>query len=226
MRLFLNTLWSIIAANLKPARDGFFSTFSFILRFWKILLNRKWASLKASLKLIQVFARVFIHWHPAHATTTSSTTCCTRPTSTLGKYLQGLHFFGRQAANPQEFVVAVQWWLGGTLKLGLVPALWLLIPEVFMRFWRIADFQKFDFLFLGHGSRVNSLATHSGIGHRISTLPSSSSLALPLQLQRNVVWKIIFNVGDGFIWSSVAFSVASSHGYTCSMKMKMVTSKS
>ena len=149
--------------------------------------RQKVGSIKASLNLIQVFARVFTLWHPARATTTSSTTCCTRPTSTLGKYLHGLHFFGRQAANPQEFVVAVQWWLGGTLKLGLVPALWLLIPEVFMRFRRIADFQKFDFLFPGHGSRVNSLATHSGIGHRISTLPSSSSLALPLQLKRNMV---------------------------------------
>ena len=62
---------------------------------------------------------------PAHTTT--------RPTSTLGKYLQGLHFFGRPAADPQEFVSAVQWWLGGTLRLGLVPVLWLLIPEIFMR---------------------------------------------------------------------------------------------
>ena len=149
--------------------------------------RQKVGSLKASLNLIQVFARVFTLWHPAHATTTSSTTCCTRPTSTLGKYLHGLHFFGRQAANPQEFVVAVQWWLGGTLKLGLVPALWLLIPEVFMRFRRIAAFRRFDFLFLGHGSQVTSLATRSGFGQRISTLRSSLSLALPLQLQRNVV---------------------------------------
>jgi len=75
----------------------------------------------------QVFARIFICWHPAH--TTSTTTCCPRPTYAFGKYLQGLHFFGRPAADPQEFVAAVHWWLGGTLKLGLVPALWLLISE-------------------------------------------------------------------------------------------------
>jgi len=81
----------------------------------------------------QVFARIFICWHPAH--TTSPIACCTRPTSALGKYLQGLHFFGRPAANSEEFVSAVRWWLGGTLKLGLVPALWLLLPEIFMRPW-------------------------------------------------------------------------------------------
>jgi len=81
----------------------------------------------------QVFARIFICWHPAH--TTSPVPCCTRPTSALGKYLQGFHFFGRPAADPQEFVSAVQWWLGGTLRLGLVPVLWLLIPEIFMRPW-------------------------------------------------------------------------------------------
>ena len=56
------------------------------------------------------------------------------PTSALGKYLQGLHFFGRQAGDPEEFVVAVQWWLGGTIKLAIVPPLWLLIPEICMRF--------------------------------------------------------------------------------------------
>ena len=51
----------------------------------------------------------------------------------LPYFNQGLHFFGRQAADAQEFVSAVQWWLGGTIRLGLVPVLWLLIPEIFMR---------------------------------------------------------------------------------------------
>ena len=48
--------------------------------------------------------------------------------------LKGLHFFGVEAGDPKEFVAAVKWWLGGTFRLGLVPALWLLIPEVCMRF--------------------------------------------------------------------------------------------
>ena len=171
----------------KPeASQGWFLLYLFLYsQVVKTSFREKVGSIKASLNLIQVFARVFTLWHPAHATTTSSTTCCTRPTSAFGKYLQGLHFFGRQAANPQEFVVAVQWWLGGTLKLGLVPALWLLIPEVFMRFRRIADFLKFDFLFLGHGSTVWQPAL--GLATEFSILPSSSSLALPLQLERNVV---------------------------------------
>ena len=157
-----------------------------------------------------MFARIFACWHPAH--TTSPTTCCSRPTSAFGKYLQGLHFFGRPAADPQEFVAAVNWWLSGTLKLGLVPALWLLIPEVFMRFTWISIYQRLSTHFPGHGSLGNSLAIPSGTGRRTPTLHSSLSLATALQRQRTTVSKMLFKKEDGFIWSLVAYSVASSHG--------------
>ena len=59
-----------------------------------------------------------------------------------GKHFQGLHFFGKQARDPEEFKAAVRWWLGGTIRLGLVPAIWLLVPEVGLRFERIPDFQN------------------------------------------------------------------------------------
>ena len=59
-----------------------------------------------------------------------------------GKHFQGLHFFGKQARDPEEFKAAVRWWLGGPIRLGLVPAIWLLVPEVGLRFERLPDFQK------------------------------------------------------------------------------------
>ena len=59
-----------------------------------------------------------------------------------GKHFQGLHFFGKQARDPEEFKAAVRWWLGGPIRLGLVPAIWLLVPEVGLRFERIPDFQN------------------------------------------------------------------------------------
>ena len=110
-------------------------------------------------------------------------------------------------------MAAVQWWLGGTLKLGLVPALWLLIPEVFMRFSWISTSQQFKHIyFLGHGSPDNSLEIPFGTGRRTAILHSSLSLATASQLQRSTVSKILFNMEDGFTSSLVAYSVASSHG--------------
>ena len=60
----------------------------------------------------------------------------------IAKHFQGLHFFGKPARDPEEFKAAVQRWLRGTIRLGLVPAIWLLLPEVGLRFERISDFQK------------------------------------------------------------------------------------
>ena len=151
---------------------------------------------------------MFICWHPAHKTNPVS--CCTRPTSAVGKYLQGLHFFGRQAADPQEFVSAVQWWLGGTIRLGLVPALWLLIPEIFLRL--DLHLKVKDVHLPGRGCLGNNWATRFGTGRTTSTTSSSLSLATASQRQKNMVSKIFSNEDDGSIWWLVAYSVASGRG--------------
>ena len=158
---------------------------------------------------------MFICWHPAHVT--NPLPCCSRPTSAVGKYLQGLHFFGRQAADPQEFVSAVQWWLGGTIRLGLVPALWLLIPEIFLRL--DLHLKAKDVHFPGRGCLGNNWATRFGTGRTTSTTSSSLSLATASQRQKKVVSKMFSSADDVSISSLAASSVASSRG--CSSWSKL-----
>ena len=131
----------------------------------------------------------------------------------IAKHFQGLHFFGKQARDPEEFKAAVRWWLGGTIRLGLVPAIWLLVPEVGLRFERISDFQKkFDILnVLDHGSLDNRGLlgpTRCGTGRTTSTTCSSLSLAMQLLPQRTLASESHFGEEDGFILSRASLSAA------------------
>ena len=44
-----------------------------------------------------------------------------------------MHFFLLPASSPQELVTSVRWWLAGTVRLGLLPGLWVALPEVLVR---------------------------------------------------------------------------------------------
>ena len=84
-----------------------------------------------------MLAHLLVLWHPAHHS--SSLSCCGRPSclrppSRAVSVLSCVHFFLRPAASPEELVAAARWWLGGLARLGLVPALWIALPEM-ARHW-------------------------------------------------------------------------------------------
>jgi hypothetical protein len=87
----------------------------------------------------QLLAHLLVLWHPANAGPTlpccgSRPACCARPPSLLLRAISCAHFFGRAAAGPEQLVAAARWWLGGTLRLGLLPGLWIALPEM-LRPW-------------------------------------------------------------------------------------------
>ena len=98
-----------------PARAGSCST---------SLLTPRSCLLTLSLPSVQAVTPLLLLWHPAH----HPSPCCLLPGRLLSKsgYL-------RPATCHEELVVAAKWWLGGGVRLGLVPGLWIALPETFLR---------------------------------------------------------------------------------------------
>ena len=131
-----------------------------------------------------IFAQVSTHWlrvfHPAHNTadTTTlsycgSTSCCVsrKPFNCLTKLFCCLNFVCKPASTPDQFVAAVKWFLGGPIRLALLPGiligLLLTLDNVSMQLARtlelpteaflIASFPFFPYLvifMLGYATRA------------------------------------------------------------------------
>ena len=89
-----------------------------------------------------IFAQVFTFWfrtfHPAHNTAETTTLsfcgstacCCTvKPFSRITRYICCLNFLFKPALTPEEFVSAVKWYLGGPIRLALIPGIVIGVVE-------------------------------------------------------------------------------------------------
>ena len=89
-----------------------------------------------------IFTQVFTFWfrtfHPAHNTAETTTLsfcgstacCCTvKPFSGLTQYFCCLNFLLKPALTPDEFVSAVKWYLGGPIRLALIPGIVIGVVE-------------------------------------------------------------------------------------------------
>ena len=112
-----------------------------------------------------LYAQVFTFWirtfHPAHNTAETTTLsfcgftscCCTvKPFSCLTRYFCCLNFILKPALTPGEFVFAVKWYLGGPIRLALIPGIVIGVVETGHRLYDVfLILPKLSyFILLGH----------------------------------------------------------------------------
>merc|ERR1719481_1207215 len=65
-------------------------------------------------------------------------------------------FFLKPASNSEEMVSSVNWWLGGVVRLMIVPALWIALPEAFIRPFYGGQLSN---SFMDHANNLNYIFT-------------------------------------------------------------------
>jgi hypothetical protein len=87
----------------------------------------------------QIFTHPFRAWHPNHNTADEyylsccgyNTCCCSKkPFNCLTRCFCCLRFLWKTSTTPQEFVAAVEWFLGGAFKLCILPSILIGLLEI------------------------------------------------------------------------------------------------